>query len=174
MPRKPTAVKELTGAAAKNPQRINKAEPKLELATLAPPAGLTPEARREWKRIAVILADRMKVLTEADRGALLGYCVAFGALVRAERTIAKEGDLLPVYAMDASRKLVLVDGKPITLEYKRHPAVLNLKDALTSMRGYAAIFGLSPADRSRVAATDAGKAIDPMANLIMFPGADQA
>jgi P27 family predicted phage terminase small subunit len=174
-PRKPTALKELSGSAAHDPQRQNKNEPKMEAMDLPVPPGLSSEARREWKRIAPILANQMKVLTEADRGALVGYCSAFGNVVWAEKTIAKEGRMIAKYAIiPGTSEPVLVDGKPVVIGYQKHPAMGILKDALAAMRGYAQIFGLSPADRSRVAAIDAGKKPSQMANLLNFPDGKQA
>jgi P27 family predicted phage terminase small subunit len=166
-PRKPTSFKVLSGSAAHDPQRINKAEPKLELAELEPPPGLTIEARKEWKRIVPILFGTMKVLTDADRSVLVGYCAAFGSLVWAEKILAKEGRLIPVYAMQPGTQIpLMIEGRPLIVDYKRHPATNILKESMAALRGYAQIFGLSPADRSRVAAQDAGKKVDPMFELL--------
>jgi phage terminase small subunit len=79
----PTVLKVLTGAAAHNPQRVNKAEPKPGLGATPPP--FLPRrgpAWSAWKRHTSVLL-RIRVLTEADADALALGCLALAEYLEA-------------------------------------------------------------------------------------------
>lgn len=88
-PPKPTALKEAEGNRGK--RRPNKAEPKPSLLTRVPPppAHLSDDAKKEWKRVAHQLQE-LGLLTDLDISALIGYCASFARFLQAERQLAKE------------------------------------------------------------------------------------
>ncbi len=96
-----------------------------------PPAWLSQDARKEWRRVAPLLVER-GILTEADLGALEGYVTAHARTIEAERTIRSEG------------ATYLGTSGP-----KRHPAVTTQDAALKTMRLFASELGLTPVSRSR-------------------------
>ncbi|MDN3621456.1 phage terminase small subunit P27 family [Methylobacterium isbiliense] len=102
-----------------------------------PPALLSTDARREWKRAAAVLVER-KILTPADYETLASYCIAVGMRNDALRTLAKDG---ATFVTPAGM-------------VKRHPAVGNLNDAIALAARLAAELGLTPVSRARVTASD--------------------
>jgi P27 family predicted phage terminase small subunit len=94
------------------------------------------EAKAEWQRIMPGLTER-RVLTDSDMSTVENYCFAIGEIRRARKTLAKEGDTIT-----SSRG-----------DIKRHPAAQTAFQALTESRRLAAELGLSPASRSKAAAT---------------------
>ena len=101
-----------------------------------PPALLSKEAKAEWKRVAPILIDERKTLTEADLATLVNYCIAVGTMWQAHCLLNTEG-------------LVRADGK-------KHPAFSILNNAQTTQRLCAAELGLTPVSRSRPAMRNEG------------------
>lgn len=101
------------------------------LAVPKPPAWLSKDAKAEWRRVAPILVER-GVLTEADRGALEGYCTAMARVMEAERIIRVEGQF---YAAASGPK--------------RHPAATTQDAALKTARLFMGELGLTPDARSR-------------------------
>lgn len=81
-PSTPTAILDAKGSFAKNPSRRRPDEPKPNKPIGAPPKELTPEERKQWKRLAAQIPPG--VLFESDR-------LAFSILVRlAARFWARE------------------------------------------------------------------------------------
>ncbi|BAS00611.1 phage terminase small subunit [Blastochloris viridis] len=95
----------------------------------APPAWLSPEAKKEWRRVMPILIER-RILTTADLGSLESYCTSIGAMRDAQRILNEEG---------------------LVIEGKRHPAFGIMNAAQTTARLCAAELGLTPVSRSRPA-----------------------
>lgn len=100
----------------------------------AAPAWLSPEAKREWKRVLPILIAR-RILTTADLGSLESYCTSIGAMREAQRLLNEEG---------------------LVLDGKRHPAFGIMNAAQTTARLAAAELGLTPVSRSRPAIREDG------------------
>lgn len=92
------------------------------------PAWLSKDAKAEWRRVAPILVNERKVLTEADLGTLESYCIATGTVREAHRALNRDG--------------LVVAGK-------RHPAFGMMNAAQTTARLCAAELGLTPVSRSR-------------------------
>ena len=99
----------------------------------SPPACLGRSAKTEWRRIVPILMGQ-RILSPADRASLVGYCQAWGQMVDTQKILDKEGLTCPT------------PGGGIGV----HPAVRIQADARRSLKSYAALFGLNPADRSNV------------------------
>lgn len=96
----------------------------------AAPGWLSPDAKKEWKRIVPRLTER-RVLTGADLGGLENLCVAMGRIRQIERLIQASAD------PEEIAKLSRVQDK-----------------AMATARQLSALYGLTPVDRSRPAPMD--------------------
>lgn len=144
---KPTALKELTGNPGHRP--LNKKEPKFSGKPEMPSiVAKTPEAKLEWERVTRDLAA-LDLLKATDQAMLAGYCMQWARYVQAEEEISREGQTTRVLKTNKAGELIFVDGQTV-VEIKRHPAVLNAKDALALMKNIAASFGFDPSSRSRI------------------------
>jgi P27 family predicted phage terminase small subunit len=128
-------VKELNG----NPghRALNKAEPQPPRASRVPPppAYLTGEAKKAWQKLAGQL-HRMGVLTDVDHDALARYCVTYQRWLRAEKELARNGDVL----------------KTTKGNYVQNPWLAISNRSLALLNGLAAEFGITPSSRTRVKA----------------------
>lgn len=103
--------------------------------------------RKEWNRISKHL-QQLGLVSEIDRAMLTGYCTAWADLEWAEQRIAELNDADP--AGEAGRIWTTRDGK-----YQQISVLQQIKNkALEQLRQFAAEFGMSPAARSRVTASD--------------------
>lgn len=102
--------------------------------TLPSGSYLAKEAKAEWRRVAPILIDERKVLTEADLAALENYCIAVGTMQRASREL--------------NSSTLLIAGK-------RNPLSTILLQAQQQQLRAAGELGLTPAARSRATISDA-------------------
>ena len=82
----PTALRELRGNPGRRPLPVNEPEPS-GLEEVDPPAHLSTEAKREWRRLAPELI-RLRLLTVADFAAFTGYCSAWSDFIEADRVLA--------------------------------------------------------------------------------------
>lgn len=127
----PTALKIQNGNPGKRPLNAN--EPRPRLATPKCPAWLDAEAKRKWRQLARELSA-LGLLTAIDGDTLAAYCQAWAEFKLATETLAKEG-----------RTFRTVSGY-----LAPHPAVAQQRSAWQAVRAFAALFGLDPADRSRI------------------------
>src|SRR4029077_12362774 len=84
---KPNAIRIAEGNPARRP--INTDSPQFAAGEPQQPAGMSPEARREWRRLVPILLSVPGLLTEADGHELADMCEARAtrqALIRAIET----------------------------------------------------------------------------------------
>ena len=135
----PTHLRLVRGNPGRRP--INGNEPSLKDAIPAPPAELTEDARREWRRVAKQLKTA-GLLTALDRAALSAYCTAVAQWREAERALAR------MAALDPVTKGMLVktsNGNPI-----QNPMLGIANTARRDMVRFAAEFGMTPSARSRV------------------------
>lgn len=137
-PRKPSALAELHGDYAKNPQRRNKMEPVVE--TLAPvcPSGLTMEAAEEWDRVISELSN-LRVIGLSDRSALYLYIAAWQSWKDALEDVRDSG--LVLRDADSGR----------AYENPASKIACRLQD---QMHKILCQFGLTPASRTRVNITE--------------------
>lgn len=98
------------------------------------PSYLAKEAKAEWRRVAPILIDERKVLTEADLSALENYVIAVATMRQAHKELHTSG-------------LLIGD--------KRNPLSTILLQAQQQQLRAAAELGLTPAARSRATISDA-------------------
>lgn len=110
---------------------------------------MTGEAAEEWDRVVPEL-ERLGLLTTLDAATLVGYCVAWATLRATTEDITEHGFTL------AAVERVLEDGTRLHCRAGPNPAAVRREKALADVRAFSAMFGLSPADRSRVPAPDPG------------------
>lgn len=112
------------------------------------PSHFSPEAKAEWKRITKHL-ELLGLVTEIDRAALAGYCTAWGDYVWAERRIAEINTEAKDKTGESGRIWGLATG------YKQISVPMQIRNrALELMVKFLGEFGMSPAARSRVTASD--------------------
>jgi P27 family predicted phage terminase small subunit len=128
---KPTRLKVLTGNPGRRPLNVH--EPKPEPVVPECPIELGPVARREWDRLAGVLAP-LRILTNLDRAALAAYCGAYGMWAEATEAIQKFGTMVKSPS-----------GYPVQSPYV---SIAN-RQAEIMMR-IASEFGFTPASRSRI------------------------
>lgn len=130
--RKPTKLHVLQGTD--QPSRTNPNEPKPKPVTVVKvPPGMTPGARKAWKRLAPIL-ERLELLTESDIETFTALCQAWGRYENAVKRLKKiEHVADPMEEIDIIRK-----------------AEVSVERAEHAFRLYGQEFGLSPASRARL------------------------
>ena len=130
---KPTALKVLEGNPGKRPIKAN--EPAPPKGDVKCPSWLLPEAKKEWKRLAVSL-EAMGVLTTADLMAFAGYCQAYARWREAEEFITQHGSIF----------------KTPSGYVQQVPQVSIAQQNLKIMQSFCTEFGLTPACRARIIA----------------------
>lgn len=141
----PTAIRLLKGNPTGKP--INSREPKLPVVDLEMPAELQDQAAKdEWTRIVPVLRE-MRVLTQADRSVLMGYCIAYGIASEARLQL---GDLKRMSEQSSGRTMARAEMRI-------------LQEALDLMLRFARELGLSPSSRSKVQAQEPNTKDDPWA-----------
>jgi len=117
-----------------------------------PPADFPLEALAEWKRIVPILTAA-RVLTQADRGVLVAYCLAWSDLLDARAEIEKQG-----------RYFETDKGYVGT-----HPAVSSAQKAADALVKYSGQLGLTPSARAKVSTVE-NKEQDPFDEFLSGGG----
>lgn len=133
---KPTALRVLHGET--RPSRVNANEPMPRAGLPDAPSWLEPATREVWDRTVAELAH-MRVLTSADRDALVVYCQAVVHHARAVREVAATGLLIEGK-----------DGYPV-----KNPAMQFVRDQAVLIKVMAGQFGLTPAARVGLTTGDA-------------------
>ena len=130
---KPTRIKEIAGNPGNRP--LNAREPKPPLGIPECPEHLNDEAKLEWERLTVYLAN-MGMLSQVYRAPLAAYCQAWGRWVEAERELKKYGKVIKT-----------TNGNAV-----QNPYLSIANTAMDQMRKLAIEFGLTPAAQSRIEA----------------------
>lgn len=146
-PKTPTALKVLRGTY--RPDRAAPNEPMPEAAIPDAPETLSPEARREWQRMAGQLCD-LGLLTEIDRAALAMYCEFWADFTEASEMVEKQGKVIKTKA-----------GNVI-----ENPYYSIKKRSADLARAFLAEFGMTPASRARVSAVVRQERKNPFAEVV--------
>ena len=131
---KPTSLKLLQGNPGKRP--LNENEPRPAPRLPSPPAHLSKEARKEWRRSGAFLLE-LGLISDLDRSAFAAYCTAYGRWIEAEEALKTYGVMIKSPS-----------GFPI-----QSPYLSIAKKAMEQMRSLLSEFGMSPATRTRVSGT---------------------
>lgn len=132
----PTAILEKRGSWL---AKTRKGEPQFERGCPACPTWLDAEGKAEWKRLASQL-DGAGVVTKPDRAALAAFCDAWADYVRAANEVRKAIAAGGMGYAEAIRQGI------VGAKAKAREALLKASDR----------FGLNPAARARVKASDGG------------------
>ncbi len=143
---KPTALKLLTGNPGKRP--LNKDEPTPDVALPEPPAHLSREAKREWRRTGAQLLA-LRLVTNLDRAAFAAYCQTSARWAEAETQLAKFGMVIKT----PSGFIV------------QSPYLGIANRALELMSKFAVEFGMTPVSRSRIHVAPVQEEADPFAEF---------
>ena len=130
---KPTALKRIDGNPGK--RAINTTEPQFTAKAPQCPKHLTPEARKEWRRVSRELLDK-NLLQVVDRAALAAYCQNWARWVQAENEMA-------------APEFHLIETTDKGYQYIS-PWLNVANQALKQMRSFLTEFGLTPASRTRI------------------------
>lgn len=133
-PPKPTHLKVLQGTARPNRMRN---EPKPAPVRPTCPRWLSPEAKREWRRVAPEL-EKLGLLTRVDRAALAAYCQAYARWRQAEEVLEREG-LTCEHTNKAGATNVSL-----------RPEFFVAQKYLQVIKGFCVGFGLTPSARARM------------------------
>lgn len=123
-----------------NLHRVNKDEPKPRAVLPECPVEISPAVREIWDYTVAEL-KAMKLVSVADRDALLCYCEAVVTHREASSVLAQTK--------------ILVKGALGGLV--RNPALTVQRDAARTMLVFAREFGLTPSARSQIKAAEAGR-----------------
>src|SRR5262245_13474122 len=125
----PTALRILRGNPSKRPLPDQEVTPQAVRESIAPPEWLDDPAKKEWARVAPLLAKN-GLLTELDLDALSADCRAYTQWREASEHLARFGPVV------FSRR----NKYPI-----QSPYVSLAKQALLTMQRFMSEFGLTPA-----------------------------
>ncbi len=146
---RPTTLKLVSGNPGK--RAINKKEPKPKRVIPSCPDYLPQVSQVAWGRLSVVL-DRMGVLTEADAAAMERMVDCYADIIECRKLIQRDGRTYKVTAQNGFDELI-----------KANPAVAMLRAADAQFKAYLVEFGLTPAARSKVHASDDQEDEDPLA-----------
>lgn len=162
-PRTPTKLKVVAGTD--RPDRANANEPKPRRERPSPPSHISDRGRSAWAEV-VLICDRMGVLTEADPVALEAMAEALGDLRAARSSLGLplilagepdgDGNVKEHEVAKAGERYYWTFGKGGPMRRAR-PELADIADADRRLASWLAKFGMTPADRSRVSASDEGK-----------------
>ena len=132
-PRKPSALKLLTGTFRKDRAPKREPKPKAEKHIPAPPSFLGRVAKEEWRRVTPELY-RLGLLTKVDRASLAGYCQSYARWIECEKVVTEMG-------------VTFMTEKGYVCQ---RPEVSIAQKERALMRQFANDFGLNPSSRSRI------------------------
>ena len=135
-PPQPTHLRVLRGNPGK--RRINRREPKPPPGVPSCPRWLNAEAKRAWRETAAVLRE-MRILSRADRDALVSYCLTYAQMKSAQEFLDQHGLVYPL--RDEAGKIKYM---------APFPQVAIVRSCLQAMRAYQQEFGMTPSSRTRV------------------------
>lgn len=144
---KPTRLRELQGNPGK--RAMPKGEPRPGERMPSAPRWMSPEAKRQWRRLAPRL-HTAGLLTEVDGLGLAMLCESVGQYVEGKTIVEREG------------AIAVSDQGNVY----QHPAVGLMKTARGEVLKWAREFGMTPAARSRISVGDDGEGEPSLADLL--------
>jgi P27 family predicted phage terminase small subunit len=159
---KPSALKLLEGNAGKRPLDLSAGvNPRVEIPSA--PSHLSKDAKKEWKRITPLL-EELGLISGLDRSALALYCQAQGRLSELETAFnAQVARLLQDKGLDYPAAVYEASHAVTPSGYAQQSVIVQLiKSHREQVNRYLMHFGLSPAARGRVQASNY---VDPTMTL---------
>lgn len=151
----PANVHMLRGNASKKPLAtlLDEFQPEVEIPDT--PSWIWPEAKKEWKRIALEL-ERYGLISKLDRAALVLYCQAWAKMVWAEKMLSramKKAEEDRAAAEAKGEEYLGGDGIMVrtangNFTYSHYWVAGN--KAQEQVKRYLDLFGLSPSARTKV------------------------
>lgn len=164
---KPSALKLLEGNPGKRPLDLSAGvNPRVEVPSA--PSHLGKDAKKEWKRITPLL-EELGLISGLDRAALALYCQAQGRLSELETAFnAQVARLVQNSGLDYSAAVYEASHAVTPSGYAQQSVIVQLiKSHREQVNRYLMHFGLSPASRGRVQASNY---VDPTTAL---PGIEE-
>lgn len=106
-----------------------------------PPSVLGEEGLAEWKRVFATIGRIPGLLQEQDRGPLIALCLTWEQFLTASALVSKAGPLVKSQGRQSDRPSAV-----------RNPAMQVARDCLASLLALWSRFGMTPSDRTRLAA----------------------
>lgn len=150
----PTNLRLLSGNASKRPLNLaDGVNPRVEIPSA--PKYLGREAAKEWKRITPLL-EELGLISGLDRAVLAMYCQAVGRLTELETAFKAKVDGLIATEKLAYTEAVYRASYTVTPNgYEQQAVIINLlRRQSEEVNRYMGHFGLSPAARARVTASN--------------------
>lgn len=137
---KPSELKLLQGTYRSDRAPDNEPKPKTPSAIPDPPAHMDAVGKKEWKRLAPELF-RLGLLTIADLVAFETYCLSYGRLVAAHKSLRKAKTMFHEYTNKAG-----------ATNFVARPEIAVIQKESLVIKAFCAEFGLSPSARTRMEA----------------------
>jgi P27 family predicted phage terminase small subunit len=120
-----------------------------EVAVPPMPQHLSPEARKEWRRITPLLAA-LNLLTRIDRSAIERYCRVYGRWQQVERSLSAAQAMLQAEGKDVTEALM----QPTPTGFLRESMLSRqARDLARQVEVCEQCFGMNPSARARVTAS---------------------
>ena len=150
---KPAALRLLEGNASKRALNLSEGiNPQVEIPTA--PKHLGIEAKKEWKRITPLL-EELGLISGLDRAALTLYCDAFGRLSEYQTAFNGKVKLLEASGVGYADAVYQASYSVTPSGYAQQSVIRQLiKSQAEQVNRYLMHFGLSPAARGRVQASN--------------------
>lgn len=150
---KPAALRLLEGNPGKRALNLSEGiNPQVEIPSA--PRHLSPEARKEWKRITPLL-EELGLISGLDRAALSLYCQAMGRLSELETAFNGMVQLQVDNGMSYPDAVYAASHSVTPSGYAQQSVIVQLiKSHREQVNRYLMHFGLSPAARGRVQASN--------------------
>jgi P27 family predicted phage terminase small subunit len=129
------------------------------------PAHLDATAKAEWRRIVGMLATA-GVLALTDRAALAAYCQLYSRVVKLEKVVQKDGEVL---SETIEKRHYAKGGEEVVqkrTKYYRSPYAIELHSAYDQMKAFIVEFGLTPSSRQRLSVDPPAPEVDPLEELL--------
>lgn len=141
--RKPTPTRLKVVRGTDQPCRTNQDEPKPPADNIKMPAGLSPLAKKQWRKVCRQLKEA-DIITTLDVHALVLFCEVYARWVEANAKVVEHGTII----------------KSPNGHWVQSPYLAIANKAFDQMKGMLVEFGMTPSSRTRVGTASGGKGAD--------------
>ena len=142
---KPTAIKLAEGTYRKDRAPKNEIQPTIEL-NLEAPSELNEWGVKLWTAIANEYS-KIGLITKVDVGSLFTLCNEFGTYCEAD-------DLIKAKGLEVEEEIYSSKGEMVGTKLVTNPMLKVRNDAFKNYNSMCSKFGITPADRTRIAGPD--------------------